>query len=87
MPFSFRFKQRSSTNGVQWWCTFPRLKNDNCVQADIERAVPDVPVLLLNTENFDSPAIKDNRNKFLAARARADGDSALTELMTMKVSP
>jgi hypothetical protein len=59
------------------------------VQADIQRAAGGVPVLLLNTENFDSPVNKDNRHKFLAARARAakgDEYSAVTELITMKVS-
>ncbi|KAG0575776.1 hypothetical protein KC19_5G030000 [Ceratodon purpureus] len=59
-----------------WWAPME--------EADYERVAGNVPVLLLNTEKFDWKALKDCRNKFLAARARTSGEAAVTELMTMK---
>lgn len=53
-------------------------------EADYERVAGNVPVLLLNTEKFEWKALKECRNKFLAARARTSGDAAVTELMTIK---
>lgn len=51
-----------------------------------DRVAGNIPVLLLNTENFNWESLKDCRKKFLNARAQAcgEGDSVVTELLTMK---
>lgn len=76
-----------------WWFVFYVLcwelfydEKRICTQADYERAASNVPVLLLNTEHFNGKELQNSRNKFLRARAQLHGESATTELLTMKVS-
>uniref|UniRef100_A0A7I4B4T8 1-alkyl-2-acetylglycerophosphocholine esterase n=1 Tax=Physcomitrium patens TaxID=3218 RepID=A0A7I4B4T8_PHYPA len=59
-----------------WWAPVEK--------ADYERAASNVPVLLLNTEHFNGKELQNSRNKFLRARAQLHGESATTELLTMK---
>ena len=54
---------------------------------EFEKLAGKVPVLLLNTENFDWNALRDARIMFMKARAESkqDGKTLITELKTIKV--
>lgn len=54
---------------------------------EFEKLAGKVPVLLLNTENFDWKALRDARTMFVRARrdATQDGRALVTELKTIKV--
>ena len=57
------------------------------VQAEIEKLAGKVPVLLVNTQDFDWKALRDIRATFMKARAEAkeEGSPLITELKTIKV--
>ena len=54
---------------------------------EFEKLAGKVPVLLLNTENFDWNALRDARIMFMKARAESkqNGRTLITELKTIKV--
>lgn len=61
-----------------WWEPIDKM--------EYERLAGKIPVLLLNTENFDWKALHDARIMFIKARAEAseDGRGLITELKTIK---
>ena len=57
------------------------------IQVEIEKLAGKVPVLLVNTQDFDWKALRDIRTTFMKARAEAkeEGSPLITELKTIKV--
>ena len=57
------------------------------VQVEIEKLAGKVPVLLVNTQDFDWKELRDIRATFMKARAEAkeEGSPLVTELKTIKV--
>ena len=58
------------------------------VQVEIEKLAGKVPVLLVNTQDFDWKELRDIRATFMKARAESkqNGRTLITELKTIKVN-